>query len=103
MSADAAYDAEIHEEARRELDGVPHVEAQLLRDRIRAMARLPEPHTHRKAKELSGDEFEGLLSVRAGKWRALCYLDKPALRVVVVEKRKRVYDRIDAAQRRRSA
>lgn len=105
MSADAAYDAELHHSAEGELEDVPHEERELLTDRVIEAAGYKDPTDAPKVKHLNGDYADGLFRVRGGKWRAICCLEKPRLVVLLVEKRKRSYDdhKIEAAQRRRYA
>lgn len=96
-----SYDIQVHRRARDELNKLPDHPAEQLRQRITAASKQPEPSNHPKVQHLG--HGEGLLGVRAEGARAIIRVEKPDLLVLLVDKRRRVYDRIDVAQDREAA
>lgn len=96
--SEASYLVRFHRAAERELDGLEAPGAEDLHDRIYQASKCREPTSHRKVKHLEGGH--GLVAVRAEGCRAICELVSPEFRVLLVDKRRTVYDRIDVAIQR---
>lgn len=91
------YQPVIHQSAERELTDVPPDTRAGLVSIIKAAAERPEPSSHSECTPLQGHP---LFRVRCGKYRALCALEKPELRVLLVGHREGIYDRMDEAASR---
>lgn len=96
--SEAAYLITIDPAAKRELDKVKADVADKLTERISEASERRQPTSHPKVKHLSGGD--GLFRVRAEGYRAICQLEKPELQVLLVGKRRTVYDRLHVAKRR---
>ena len=93
-----SYIARIHISAKRELEACPIDIQHELKDKIIQASELQEPSSHSDIRLLRG--CNGLFRVRAGDFRAICDLVSPTLRVLLVDRRSRVYDRVDEAKAR---
>ena len=93
-----SYVARIHVSAKRELEACPIDIQHELKDKILAASELQEPSSHSDIRLLRG--CNGLFRVRAGSYRAICDLRIPTLRVLLIDRRSKVYDRIDEAKAR---
>lgn len=96
--SEAAYQVTAHPRAKAELDGINPDAAALIRRYIREASRMAKPTDHRKVDQLTG--FDDLLKVKIRGYRAICRLDKPEFRLLLVDKRRVVYDRLDVAEER---
>lgn len=93
-----SYDVRCHRDARHELDQVPEEPRQALVDLAYDAATFREPSSHPNAELLNGRG--GLFRLRAGDYRAICGLDKPAVVLVAAGRRETVYDGLDDARNR---
>lgn len=97
--SEASHLVVIHRAADRELDALSQeFDTDDLEQRIRDAAANRQPKTHPCVEPLAGRP--DLLKVKGVGLRAICELDKPEFRVLLVDKRTRVYDRIDVAAER---
>lgn len=94
-----SYDVEVHRRAQHELDALHDARRRELVTRVTEASQLKSPTRHACVDALRG--YDGLLKVRVEGYRAICVLDSPVFRVLLVDKRKRVYDRLDVAIERR--
>lgn len=91
-----AHDIHVHKRAMAELEQLRgEFDIGDLEARIRAAAREREPRKHPTVDGLEGDDR--LLKVRGDGVRAVCSLVSPYLLVLLVDKRRRVYDRLPVA------
>lgn len=93
-----AYEPVLHVKAERELNALPSDERDRLTSLIKDVAAEREPTTHPRARHLEGQR--GLFRLREGNVRAICALDKPALKVLCVGERDSVYENIDEVDQR---
>ena len=97
--AEASYHVVTDPAAQRELDALAReFDTDGLRERIFEAATHRQPKTHPSVEALAG--YPHLLKVRGDGIRAICELDKPEFRVLLVDKRRVVYDRLDVADAR---
>lgn len=94
--SEAAYKVRVHRGADRELDALSQeFDTDDLEDKIRGAAECRQPKTHTCVEPLAG--YPELLKVRGVGLRAICKLQSPEFWVLLVDKRTRVYDRLDVA------
>lgn len=99
-STDApSYQVIVHETAEAELADVPDPTRTNLKDTIAEASRREQPTTHPDARPMR--DADNIFRLREGKYRALCDLSKPHLRVLLVEHRETVYSRTSEALDRR--
>lgn len=97
--SEASHRVMIHENAQRELDALARdYDVEDLTGRIKDAAACRQPKTHPTVSALSG--YPGMVYVKGDGLRAICELVKPEFRVLLVDKRRVVYDRIETAVRR---
>lgn len=99
---DARYDVVAHPAAQRELDAIPDEPRERLRELIHELAAHREPaQAVTQAKPL--EQWDGLIRLRAGRYRCLLAVDRPEVKLLTVDHRDRAYeaDRIQVADRRR--
>jgi len=97
--SEATYQVLVTPGADRELDALSQeFDTDGLETRIRDAAACRQPKNHSCVDTVVGRP--GLLKVRGVGLRAICELDPPEFRVLLVDKRKRVYDRLDTAEER---
>lgn len=97
-----AYRIRVHVRPQHELDRLredhgPDVVDELT-DRIAVASEHRQPSTAQKVKHAQG--FDDLLIARGDGVRAVCRLAKPEFQVLLVDKRRTVYDRLDVAAQR---
>lgn len=100
MSETTSYDVTLHPGARRELEALSRTVREQLVERIEAASEYRKPTDHPKVEPLSGVDF---VRIRYDIYRAVCELASPEFRVLLVDKRRVVYDRLDVAERRAQA
>lgn len=99
MAADSVgYRVMIHQGALRELQTIDPEVARDLRERVLDAATHRQPKTLPCVGQLAG--YPHLLKVRGDGVRAICRLVEPELQVLLVGKRRTVYERLDVAERR---
>lgn len=97
--SETSYRVRYHRAADRELDALSQeFDTEDLEKRIEGAATHRQPKTHTCCEPLAG--FPDLLKVRGVGLRAICILDSPTFWTVLVDQRKRVYDRLDIAEDR---
>jgi mRNA-degrading endonuclease RelE of RelBE toxin-antitoxin system len=94
----ARYDLQIHRGAQRELANVTGEKSGQLRDRLKQLPYYEQPTSAPFAESL--EDRPNLFRVRVDRYRAVCHLDKPAIRVVLVGHRESVYDKLGIAKDR---
>lgn len=92
------YEIQIHKGALRELKQLPTERSQALKKQLRRIASKQEPTNNAAVKILS--DYDNLFRIRLGRYRIICELDKPTLRVLGVGKREYVYGQMDTIQTR---
>lgn len=92
------YEIQVHKGAMRELEGLDDPQKQALKDTIKSVASREEPATTAAVKSLS--EYDGLFRIRKGRYRIICELAKPELRVLGIGKREYVYSNMDVVTTR---
>lgn len=100
-TTDATYFLVIHRAAQSELEQAPQTTRNALRRTLKDVATCERPTNHSKAKPLR--HAENLFRVREGKYRALCDLSLPHVRVLLVDHRGDVYSRTEEAIERKRA
>jgi len=84
------YETTIHRQARTELHRVPERTRDELVAKVKGAACRRQPTEHPDVKVLRNYD---MFRVRAGRHRALCTLQQPEVRVLLVDHRDKVYDR----------
>ena len=92
------YQLVIHRAAETELDDLNEPEKTQLKDALRGLKTEEEPTNTPVAGSLKDNQ--NLFRVKVDGVRALCTLDKPALKVLLVGEREGVYNRIEVAKAR---
>jgi len=92
------YEINVHKGALRELENLPTERMKALKRQIRRIAQKDEPTNNAATKSLRG--YEDLFRVRLGRYRIICELKKPTLRVLSVGKREYVYSSMDVIEQR---
>lgn len=98
MTVMPRYQLTAHERAKAELDAIPESEKTSIIAILEEAAQQRQPSDHPNVKLLRGEN--GLFRVRSGTFRAIATLDKPALKVLKVDRRETVYNAIDEAKGR---
>lgn len=88
----------IHQSAKMELGRVPPSETQELKSTVKQASKLQSPSDHRGCRKLKNTNR--MFRVRAGKFRAICDHEAPNVRILLVDHRRRVYDKIPEAKER---
>lgn len=97
--SEAAYKVLIHRRACDELESLAtEHDTEKFKGRLRDAAGCRQPKTHACVENLAG--YAGFFYVKGDGLRAICELVKPNLRVLLVDKRRVVYDRIETAIQR---
>jgi mRNA-degrading endonuclease RelE of RelBE toxin-antitoxin system len=94
-----AYTIRVHHTADTELQQVPDQTHAQLKTTLREVAQTEQPTTHKDVRPMRN--ADNLFRIRQGKYRALCDLNKPYLRVLLVGHRDGLYDRTQEALDRR--
>lgn len=92
-----SYDVNIHQNARDSLQELPKDDYQRVTNEVLKVSKRREPTSHNDVKPLDGAD---LLRLRVGDFRVILEFRKPNLNVLVVGKRKTVYDSLDVAKQR---
>lgn len=92
------YDVVLHTAADRELASLTGEMADLLVDRLQALGETEQPTSKPYCKQL--EDHDDLFRVKAGKYRAILTLEKPQVRILAVDCRSRIYDKIELAKSR---
>lgn len=95
----SSYRVVAHQSALRELHDAPSSVRSKLRDKAYQAAKRPQPSTHPSLSIMRGTD--GIIRIKHGDYRALCDLSSPEFRVLLVDHREYVYDRLHEAQERR--
>lgn len=98
-TVEASYRPYIHRGALGELADIPNSNEEEIEEITKMAARLQQPSSHPSVKLLKGQS--GMFRIRSGKYRAICDLHPPKLRLLLVEHRDNVYDLIPVAKERR--
>lgn len=98
MSEAASYDLRVHPRARAELRQFDGHVVDALTDELVEVAQERQPSSHPSVKHVEGST--DFLRVKVDGVRAICRLHKPEFRVLLVDKRRAVYDRLDVAAER---
>lgn len=94
-----SHNVQVHNGADRELNNLRgQCDIEDLEKRLEAVARERQPKNHPTVEPVEGDDR--LIRVRGDGVRAVCSLAKPYLLVLLVGKRRTVYDRLSVAQAR---
>jgi len=94
MSEAVGYDVTIHKRALGELRGLPEEGRETLKDRLKECGQTEKPTELNYVECLEGSD---LFRVRVVDWRAICWLDKPELKVLAVGERETIYSRMQTA------
>lgn len=94
----ASYRPFIHRGALSELGSIPEENAAELKTITRNASKLQQPSSHPSIKLLKGEG--GFFRIRSEKYRAICDLHPPKLRILLVRHRDKVYDQIEVAKER---
>ena len=89
----------IHRSAVRELSHAPKQVQHGIREVAVEAAQLQKPSSHPDIKLMRGSD--GLQRIRVGQWRALVDRYPPQFRILLVDRRRKVYDRVEEAKERR--
>jgi mRNA-degrading endonuclease RelE of RelBE toxin-antitoxin system len=92
-----SYDIEMHTECNRTLQQLDHDLRERITDTLLEMSENREISSHPNVDSLDGWDF---YKVRVKNHRILVERDGRKLRVVMLDKRSRVYDRLETAQQR---
>jgi len=95
----AEYTVQIHVRAQKELRKAHDHASDIIVDTLKTAAERRSPTRHPNIDSLEADEAD-LLSVHADEYRAIVAFEKPTLYVLLIERRRRVYDRLDTAVER---
>jgi mRNA-degrading endonuclease RelE of RelBE toxin-antitoxin system len=95
---EASWNCVIHRAAQRELANVTGDAGDEMTARLKQLRYYDEPTQAPYVKHLS--DHQALFRVRVDGYRALCQLNRPAIEVLAVGTRSRVYDRIELAKSR---
>lgn len=93
-----SYQLVIHESALGELNTLPEVQRTNLKAKAREASRMQEPSNHSCISPLR--DSNGIMRIRDGRFRALADLDIPQFRLLLIDHRERVYERIQEAKAR---
>lgn len=96
--SDPEYQLRVHRSAESELGRVSGQPGQTLVERLREAKKHEQPTELNYIKQL--EDHQGLYALKVDGFRCLFTLNKPALEVLLVDTRSRVYGRIDTAKER---
>lgn len=88
----------IHRSASRELSHAPTEVQHGIREVAVEAAQLQKPSSHPDIKLMRGCN---MMRIRVGQHRALCDRYPPQFRILLVDQRRKVYDRVEEAKARR--
>lgn len=94
-----AYSIIVHQTANTELQNIPDQTYAQLKTTLREVAQEEQPTQHKDVRPMR--DADNLFRIREGKYRALCDLQKPNLRVLLVGHRDGLYERTQEALDRR--
>lgn len=92
------YILRVHKSAESELGRVTGEPGERLIKRLRELKKHEQPTELNYVKQL--EDHKGLYAVKVNGYRCLFCLNKPAIQVLLVDTRARVYGRIDTAKKR---
>lgn len=92
------YLLRVHRSAESELGNVTGQPGQVLVDRLRELKKHEQPTQLNYVKQM--EDHNGLYAVKVEGFRAIFTLSKPAVLVLLIDTRARVYDRLTVAKER---
>ena len=100
MATQPSWNLIIHDQARDELHSIPDETASNLKDTLHTAKNREQPSDVSNIKLLR--DANQIFRVREGKYRALCDLHPPHLRVLLIDHRETCYDQLDKAKERQA-
>lgn len=91
-----SYDVVIHRAAHRELENIPESEKTSIKAIAQEASTYKQPSDHSDIKLMR--DTNGMFRIRSGKYRALCDLEPPNLRILKIKHRETVYDEVSEAK-----
>lgn len=95
---ETSYDVVIHRAAQSELDAVPDPYCEEMKERLQQLGSYRQPTKAPYLKQM--EDNPRLLVCRTDGYRAICVLDKPQFKVLLVDERDSVYNRLATAKAR---
>ena len=87
-----------HTRAMNELKNIPKSEAITIKAIAQEASKLKQPSNHSNIQLMR--HCKGMMRIKSGKYRALCDRNPPDFRVLLIDHREYVYDRIEEAKDR---